>query len=245
MSVVAVTGASGYLGSFIVAELLKQGYIVRAVVRDPSNAEKTKHLKDLPIATEENLTFHKGNLLEEGSYDNAFSGCDAVIHTAATVEVLRVKDPQKQIVDPSVKGVRNVLQSVEKSKSIKTYVHTSSVAAIHQRDKPSTFIHDESSWNNFAKLSNDPYGFAKASAEKVVWEWSKEHEHVKVRICNPSIVLGPIMTKAHTKSSTYFCREAIYNNSVPPIFATVVDVRDVAEAHVKALELQSKANIAR
>jgi nucleoside-diphosphate-sugar epimerase len=133
-----------------------------------------------------------------------------------------------------------VLNSVANSPSIKTLVHTSSIAAIQNRGSHKIF--DESSWNTWATLETDPYGFAKTEAEQLVWEWAKQNRSgVKIRIMNPTVVLGPVQTKAHTKSSTVFFREAVYGNSVEPFWATTVDVRDVALAHVRALELDQDA----
>jgi len=69
-----------------------------------------------------------------------------------------------------------------------------------------------------------------------VWKWAKEHAGVTVNVCNPAVVLGPVMNKAHTKTSTVFMREAVYNNKVLPYWANFVDVRDVALAHVRCLK---------
>ncbi len=261
--VVAVTGASGYIGSFVTTALRDAGYLVRACVRDPANKEKVGHLQGL-----EGVELFAADLFAEGSYAKAFDGADAVVHCAAVVEIARVKvreqsvaacdrkmtaffqDAQREVVDPSVKGVTNVLACL--GPSVRTFVHTSSIAAIHQRDKTGNVL-TEADWNDWATLDRDPYGFAKTQAEKVVWEWAKQHSgRVAVRVINPSVVLGPVQCKLHTKarrvvlvfffslfaqSSTVFCREAVYGNKVVPMLASYVDVRDVARAHVLALEL--------
>ena len=237
-SVVAVTGASGYIGSYVCEALVKHGFKVRAVVRDPSNEEKIAHLRLLgPL-----VSFHRGNLLEEGSYDEAFRGADGVIHCAAVVEVGRVKNPMKEIVAPSVEGVENVLKSVSKCSSVKCFIHTSSMAAVHQRNRMGNVL-SETDWNCWSSIENDPYGFAKTKAEELVWNFAKHNSSIRVRILNPVIVLGPVMNKAHTKSSTFFLRQAIFNNAVQPVFGCFVDVRDVAEAHVQALILVKDADV--
>ena len=83
---VAVTGASGYIGSRIVEDLLDQGYDVHACVRDASNSNKVDHLIKLDKDNEKNnVSLFEGDLFERGSYDEAFSGCAAVIHAGATV----------------------------------------------------------------------------------------------------------------------------------------------------------------
>lgn len=82
---VAVTGASGFLGSYVTKSLLTRGYTVRATVRDPTNAAKTEHLKKLAEGASGKLELCKADLMTEGSFDNIFVGCDAVIHCAAVV----------------------------------------------------------------------------------------------------------------------------------------------------------------
>eukprot|EP00966_Prymnesium_polylepis_P185901 4309190-Prymnesium_polylepis.1 len=103
---IAVTGANGFLGSHVVAVLLADGHTVRAAVRDPSDTAKTSHLTALPGATSA-LTLVKGNLSVEGSYDAAFAGADAVVHTAAVVEVLDSKNAEEKILKPSLEGSKN------------------------------------------------------------------------------------------------------------------------------------------
>jgi nucleoside-diphosphate-sugar epimerase len=248
--VVAVTGASGYIGSFVTTALRDAGYTVRACVRDPKNVEKVGHLQGLS-----GVELFAADLFAEGSYAKAFDGADAVIHCAAVVEIAKVQDAQREVVDPSVKGVRNVLACL--SPSVRTFVHTSSIAAVHQRNRQGNVL-TEADWNEWATLANDPYGFAKTQAEKVVWDWAQKNGgRVAVRVINPTVVLGPVQCKLHTKvrvccfcfsqltilqSSTVFCREAVYGNKVPPMLASYVDVRDVALAHVRALELPREAD---
>ena len=83
---VAVTGASGYIGSRIVEDLLDQGYEVHACVRDASNGKKVNHLIELgKKASESDVSLFEGDLFEKGSYDDAFSDCVGVIHAGATV----------------------------------------------------------------------------------------------------------------------------------------------------------------
>eukprot|EP00906_Rhabdomonas_costata_P025654 RCo036647 len=97
-AVVAVTGASGFIGSFIVKELLARGFQVRACVRNKDDPEKTEHLRALtrePLCTG-TLSLYSADLTHPGSYDDAFRGADAVIHAAAVVEIRRVADPMAQ-----------------------------------------------------------------------------------------------------------------------------------------------------
>ena len=105
-TLVAVTGANGYIGSHIVRVLLEKGWKVRAVVRDPGNPAKVAHLKALPHAVEL-LEFAKGELSEE-DYVKAFAGCRAVIH-AASPYIYTAEDPDRDIVQPAIKGANRSL----------------------------------------------------------------------------------------------------------------------------------------
>ncbi|CAO2190450.1 unnamed protein product [Urochloa humidicola] len=111
--VVCVTGASGYIASWIVKLLLARGYTVRATVRDTADPKKTLHLSSLHGA-KDRLHFFKASLLEEGSFDAAVDGCETVFHTASPF-YHNVKDPKAELIDPAVKGTLNVLGSCKKA----------------------------------------------------------------------------------------------------------------------------------
>lgn len=101
-SLIAVTGANGFIGTWICRKLLEKGYRVRAVVRDPANAAKVAHLKGL--AHSERLELAKGEL-NENDYNSAFVGVHAVVHTA-TPYVYSAPDPDKDIVQPAIAGTK-------------------------------------------------------------------------------------------------------------------------------------------
>ncbi|KAE8796920.1 Dihydroflavonol-4-reductase [Hordeum vulgare] len=131
--VVCVTGASGYIASWLVKLLLHRGYTVRATVRDTADPKKTLHLQALEGA-KERLHLFKASLLEEGTFDAAIAGCDCVFHTASPF-YHNVKDPKAELLDPAVNGTLNVLRSCKKA-SIKRVIVTSSMAAVAYNGKP-------------------------------------------------------------------------------------------------------------
>jgi len=237
---VAVTGASGFVGSHCVSALLDAGFKVRAVVRDATNETKTAHLKALANA-EGNLTFASGDLMKDGSFDDAFTGVDAVMHTAAVV-LTDASDAQKTIVDPSVKGTENVLGSITKAGCVKRIVHTSSIAAILNADQPEK-VFTEADFNTWSNVANgDAYGYAKVTAEKMVTDYvTKTGGKVDAVSINPCVIAGPCMTKAHTKASPVFIRQLLFGNEMPDTYMQFVDVREVAAAHVAALSIDSAA----
>ena len=156
ISTVAVTGASGFIGAHIVRVLLERGYTVHACVRNKDDP-KNKFLLDMAqqhydaTAGGERLRLFSATLLDDGAYDAAFAGADAVIHAAAVLAIGGTQDPQKDMVDPSTRGTLNVLRSVEKS-GVRHYVHTSSVAAVVNMSKVGAF--DESDWSD-ATIESD------------------------------------------------------------------------------------------
>ena len=100
MTIVALTGASGFIGSHVAEALLREGHTVRAVVRDARNAAKCAHLAELAArhaAAGGALALFEGDLLVAGSFDAAFAGAEVVVHTAAVVEILRTSDPPARI----------------------------------------------------------------------------------------------------------------------------------------------------
>lgn len=235
-STVAVTGANGFIGSHVVGVLLEDGYKVVPVVRNPSDPNKTNHLIKLAEGKPGTLLpARNGDLLKLGSFDDAFKGVDAVIHTAAIVQMFAKKDGVKEIVDPSLKGTRNVLDAINKNNSIKRIVHTSSVAAVQRYDLPTSYVFTEKDSATWSTVENgDFYGVGKLGAEQMVTNECKGKIYDAV-ILNPGLGIGPSLCKEHTKASPVFVRQMLINNRQPDAYVTVVDVRDIARAHVNAL----------
>ena len=103
---VCVTGASGYIGSMLTQMLCEAGYEVRGTVRSTANAEKVAHLEGLCPSNPVKL--YESDLLSEGSFNEAVAGCGVVFHTASPFQT-QVEDGQRDLVDPAVKGTKNVL----------------------------------------------------------------------------------------------------------------------------------------
>lgn len=229
---VAVTGATGFIGSYVIQELLARGHQVRACVRDPNDSKKLAHLEALRTGRPGTLTFVRGDLLEQGSYDAAFDGAAGVIHTAAVV-LLAARDAEKTIVEPSLLGTRNVLDAIEKAGSVRRLVHTSSVVAMVSRPEPGR-IYTEADWSDEATLKSDPYAYAKREAERMVAAFP----HTSVVRINPTLVFGPVMTRVHSKASPAIVWDMLAGTypAYPRFSFSTVDVREVARAHVEALE---------
>lgn len=230
---VCVTGASGFIAAHIVKQLLDKGYRVRATVRGADS--KYPYLTSLEGAAER-LQLVQADLQEAGAYDKAVAGCDAVFHTASPY-VVNVKDPQRDLVDPAVNGTKNVLESCAKTPSVKRVVLTSSMAAITDEASDDK-IFSEQDWNTRSNLKRNPYYYSKTLAERTAWEFvSAQKPGFDLVVINPFMVIGPSLGPSLNESNK------IYADLLKGVFPTLmnvtwglVDVRDVAKAHILALE---------
>jgi len=238
---VLVTGATGYVAAWIVKGLLEEGMTVHAAVRNPQDKKKIEHLDKLAEALPGSIQYFKSDLLEEGSYADAMEGCEVVFHTASPF-TFNFKDAQKDLIDPAVKGTANVLEQANKTASVKRVVVTSSCAAIYNDaidtvNAPGKKL-TESMWNKTASLTYQPYSYSKTLAEKKAWEINERQDRWDLVTVNPSFVLGPALNAASVTSESYRVLEQLGNGTMkagaPMLGVGVVDVRDVAEAHLRA-----------
>ena len=161
---VLVTGANGYVASWLVKRLLDEGLTVHAVVRNPSDDQKVGHLTKIASESKGVLKLFKGDLLQKGSYTEAMKGCELVYHTASPFSTA-VKDPQKELIEPAVLGTENVLLSANEVESVKRVVVTSSCAAIYTDaidtvNAPGGML-TENNWTQTSSLDNQPYSYSK------------------------------------------------------------------------------------
>ncbi|KAL3622013.1 hypothetical protein CASFOL_034209 [Castilleja foliolosa] len=237
MTTVCVTGASGYIASWLVKLLLHRGYTVKATVRDPDDPNKTEHLLALDGANER-LHLVKANLLEEGSFDSVVDGCDGVFHTASPFHDPG-NDPQAELIDPAVKGTLNVLGSCAKTSSVKRVVLTSSVASVFFNGKPLTpeVVIDETWWSDIelCKQTKQWYVLSKTLAEEASWNFAKE-KGIDLVVVNPALVIGPLLQPTLNTSSAVILNLLKGAETYQNATYGFVNVKDVAMAHIMAFE---------
>ena len=238
---ILVTGGSGYIASWVIHYLLEDGHDVRATIRDKSNQYKIEHLKDLEKKYSSSFEIFESDLLVNGSFDSAVDGCDIVMHTASPFLMGKIKNPQKQLVDPALKGTRNVLDSVNRFPKVKRVVLTSSIAAIYGNAKEALSLPDntynESHWNTLSSLTNEPYKYSKTLAEKEAWKMHESQNNWDLFVINPGFVLGPPLSNRTDSASIQFGVDIVsgkFKAGIPDFTFSVVDVRDVARAHINA-----------
>lgn len=238
---VLVTGATGYVAGWLVKKLLEEGITVHAAVRNPDDQKKLTHLNKIAADTNGTIRYFKTDLLKEGSYAEAMKGCELVYHTASPF-TSTVKDPQKDLIDPAVKGTTNVLETANKTPSVKRVVITSSCAAIYSDatdcQKAPNGVLTENVWNTTSSLEYQPYSYSKTLAEKKAWEINKNQSQWDLVTINPSLVLGPPLNAGATTSESMSILKQLGDGTTkmgaPNLGVGLVDVRDVAEAHFKA-----------
>ncbi|WP_018343661.1 NAD-dependent epimerase/dehydratase family protein [Cytophaga aurantiaca] len=237
---VLVTGATGYVAGWIVKKLLNEGLTVHATVRDPHNTDKLKYLQNIAAQAPGTLKFFKADLLEAGSFDEAMKDCELVFHTASPF-INKVKDPQRDLVDPALIGTKNVLDAVNRTASVQRVVLTSSsVAIIGDAIDCESFpngLATEAYWNTTSSVTHQPYNYSKVVAERAAWEINKKQDRWDLVTINPSLVIGPGLNAFATSESFNIVRQigdGSMKFGIPEFYIGVVDVRDVAEVHFKA-----------
>jgi len=238
---VLLTGASGYIAGWIAKFLLEEGYEVHGTVRDPSNTSKTQHLIDLAEKSTGTLVLHKADLLNSGDFDEAMKGCEVVFHTASPFIIGKVKDPKKMIIEPAIRGTENVLEAANRAGTVRRVVLTSSVAAVlgdsADIEAIEGDIFDESNWNQSSSDSYQEYSYSKLVAERRAWEIAGVQDKWQLTTINPAFVLGPSLTNASNSGSIDMMTQMGSGKArfgLPKLYFGVVDVRDVAQAHLNA-----------
>ncbi len=166
---------------------------------------------------------------------------ELILHTASPFFIDRIKNPQKELVEPAVFGTKNVLESANASPSVKRIVLTSSVAAVMGDNVETLSIPNhrvsEENWNTTSSLKHQPYPYSKTLAEKEAWKIADAQSKWDLITINPSFVMGPSVSDRADGTSVNFMLSMIngkFAPGVPDIMIGFVDVRDVAKAHILA-----------
>ncbi|KAJ3115245.1 hypothetical protein HDU96_000960 [Phlyctochytrium bullatum] len=262
---VCVTGGTGYIAGFVIQELLEKGHVVHTTVRSiakslqvptsrhPNVAAKFKTTRHHLLQLQDQygagrLRFFEAELDSKKGWREAVAGCRVVMHVASPFTVKRVKDPEAELIRPAVAGVLNVFEACA-AVGVEHVVLTSSIGAINDqgrgRDKPFT----EKDWNTLSSATRNPYYASKAEAERAAWKFveNRKAEGKSVfdltAIC-PGAVCGPQQGVPKDVNGGYQLLWTIMDEQypgLPRISMCPTDVRDVAHAHVAAMERRSVA----
>ena len=234
MEKVLVTGATGYIGLHCIHQLLNQGYSVNGSVRSPDRKDEIVNALHDHNTSTEHLNLYTLNLTEDAGWDEAMEGCDFLLHVASPISLERTDEAY--FIQPAIDGVKRAL-SFAKKYNIKKVVLTSSVAAIFDTLEKKD-VYDESDWSDPDNPHISAYSKSKTLAEKAAWEfWKTEGHPFDLAVINPALVVGASISGDIGESNKAV--EMVASGRMPvavPLMFGYVDVRDVAAAHILAMQ---------
>ncbi|MCP5086496.1 MAG: aldehyde reductase [Rhodobacteraceae bacterium] len=242
---VLVTGGSGFIAKHIIRQLLDEGFEVRASVRSSTRETEVRqamaaHVKET-VDLGAQLSFVHLDLSIDDGWSDALAGVSALMHTASPFPMIQ-PDDEDEIIKPAVEGTMRALVAAEAAGVSRVILTSSIVAIVNKRLAAGRNRYNESDWSELNSPYATPYVKSKTMAEKAAWSFAKDHPDIKLTTINPALVLGPALDDKISTSVQIVQR--LMNGKdpmVPNIGFPVVDVRDVATMHVRALQRPESA----
>ena len=237
---VLVTGGSGFIGGWCVIELLRRGYTVRTTVRDlKREAEVRASIGG--VTDTANLSVFAANLTSDAGWDEAVAGCEYVLHVASPVSAAEPKDPNELIV-PAREGAVRVVSAAVRA-GVRRVVMTSSVASIGGGFDGADGVFDETVWTDGDDPKVSAYARSKTLAERAAWDIiEKAGGTTQLATVLPALVIGPVLGKDYSDSIQVIDRLMGGKiPGVPRLGFDLVDVRDVADLHIRAMTSNAAA----
>ena len=233
---VLVTGGTGFLGGWCIASLLERGYDVRTTVRDHAREEVVLDAARAAGADPGNrLTVLAADLTSDDGWAEAAAGCRYVLHVASPFPPVQPKDPDDLIV-PARDGALRVLGAALDA-GVERIAMTSSIAAVRSgRPSSAAAPYTEADWTDGDDTSRTPYVRSKTLAEQAAWQHMRTAgAEDRLATINPGAIIGPALNDDHSYSLQAIQRLLTGMPAAPRLGFTFVDVRDVADLHIRAL----------
>ncbi len=233
---VLVTGGSGFIAAYCILQLLDAGYRVRTTVRSlKREADVRAMLKASGAEPGEALSFVAADLLDDAGWSEAVAGCDFVLHVASPFPSSQPKNEDDLII-PAREGALRVLRAARDA-GVKRVVMTSSFAAIHYGFASTNHLFTEEDWTDLNSSHLSAYVKSKTLAERAAWDFiAREGGALELTVINPGAVCGPVLGTDYSSSIQIVQR--LMDGAVPGcprLFFSIVDVRDVADIHLRAM----------
>lgn len=234
MSTVMVTGGSGFVASHVIVQLLGAGHVVRTTVRSlDREAQVRAMVKSGGVDAGDRLSFFEADLLRDGGWAEAVAGCEYVMHVASPMPP-REPETEDELIVPARDGAIRVLRAARDAK-VRRVVFTSTCGAIYYGHAPQMEPFDETSWTD-VRGEMSAYVRSKALAERAVWDFMKvEGGALELSVVNPAGIFGPVLGADYSSSIELVTRLLKGGPGCPQLFFGVVDVRDVADLHLRAM----------
>jgi dihydroflavonol-4-reductase len=232
---VLVTGGTGYVAGWAIKELLARGHDVRTTVRSPAKADAVR----LTVGPDSRLTFAIADLTRDDGWYEAAADCTHVLHVASP---LGITNDSADLVAPAREGTLRVLRAAVEAGAERVVV-TSAANAASPASYRAEGVSDETLWTDPDAPNLIPYRRAKTLAEKAAWAYMDEHGgQTTLTTILPGAVFGPILTRDNQGSVRIIARLLAGMPGVPKIGFEIVDVRDVADIHIRAMTAPEAAN---
>jgi nucleoside-diphosphate-sugar epimerase len=234
MSTVLVTGGSGFVGSHVILLLLRAGHVVRTTVRSLGREHSVRTmLRGAGDDGDARLSFFAADLVRDEGWAAAVDGCDYVMHVASPMSAAAPKTEDEVIVSAR-DGVLRVLKAARDA-SVRRVVLTSSCGAVYYGHPPQAAPFDETSWINI-EGEMSAYVRSKAIAERAAWDFmATEGGALELSVVNPAGIFGPVLGADFSSSIELVKRLMNGAPGCPQLYFGVVDVRDVADLHLRAM----------
>lgn len=230
---VLITGGSGYVASWCIVQALERGFTVRTTVRSLTKEPRLRSALAAAAEIGDRLEVVAADLTSDSGWADAVAGCTYVLHVASPM--IATRRPE-EVIQPTVGGVRRVLRAARDS-GIRRVVYTSSCGAVYYGHPAQSEPFDETSWTDLDASNMSLYVRSKALAERAAWDFmAAEGGALELATVNPTGIFGPALDPENASSLDLIRR--LLDGSPPAtanLWFGIVDVRDVADLHLRAM----------